>query len=169
VATNTVVTLNPGGGGARVVALLMADGTTMPVSTLMVSSDGVADPTPVTLTHPLPVSSIPPFVTNYSVSISAVSGVVKGTAAQLLTFKATNRNAAARYLQIFQANTLPAPSAVPYDQFLVPAVGILIVGTDFFTTRGLALATGYTFGFSTTPALYTAATAADHDFSTAYS
>lgn len=111
---------------------------------------------------------------NY-VGLATVSGVIKASPATLLQVYVVNRNAAARYLQIFDATSssdggltdagLPAASAVPSFQYLVPPEA----GVDIpILPGGQSFKTGLSFGVSTAAGTYTAATAGDHDVEAVY-
>lgn len=101
----------------------------------------------------------------YFHSIGAVSGLIKATGGSLKSFKASNRNAAVRFLQLFDQSTAPDNGATPVDQFVVPATtGMIVIGQELFTTLGISFVQGISWGFSTTSATFTAGTAADHDF-----
>lgn len=105
---------------------------------------------------------------SYGQALAAVSGVVKTTSGRLQSFKATNRNGAARYLQLFNSSSAPAANASALDEFYVAPTSMIIIGTDFFSLAGVLFSTGIAWGFSTTSGTYTAATAADCDFSAVY-
>lgn len=97
--------------------------------------------------------------------VSTGSAVVKASGARLLSIHAANRNAASRYLQVF--NSTGSTSTV-YYQWLIPAGSQIELGTDFFTEIGWSFPTGLTVGISTSSGSYSAATAADHDFGGSY-
>jgi hypothetical protein len=103
--------------------------------------------------------------TPYYRALATVSGNIKASSGALRSFKAINRNAAARYLQLFDSTSAPDSTNVPIDEFLIPAASQIVIGTDFFTLQGAVFAVGVSFGFSTGSGTYTAATAGDHDFS----
>lgn len=86
---------------------------------------------------------------------------VKSSAGSVLACMCINTNAASRYLQLHNTATVPADQGVPVYSFLVPAGGMVGIGTDFFTNAGTAFSTGIAFAFSTTANTYTAGTAAD--------
>lgn len=100
----------------------------------------------------------------YYQALATVSGVIRAVPASLRSIKAINRNAAIRYLQIFDSISAPDSTNVPIDQFLVQATSMLTIGTDFFTLSGLTFDIGISWGFSTSAGTYTAATAGEHDF-----
>lgn len=105
---------------------------------------------------------------SYGQSLAAVSGVLKTSSGRLQSLKATNRNGAARYLQLFNSSSAPAANASALDEFYVAPTSMIIIGTDFFSLAGVLFSTGIAWGFSTTSGTYTAATAADCDFSAVY-
>jgi hypothetical protein len=99
-----------------------------------------------------------------STQIATVSGAVKASAATLYSAQCNNRNAANRWLHIDNLAAAPGGGTVPtLAPILEPAGGMVILGTDFFTTSGVAFSVGIAFGHSTTSGTYTAATAGDHD------
>lgn len=99
--------------------------------------------------------------------LGALPGNIKASAGNLLGLYAVNRNAAVRYLQLF--NSTGAPSGTPLCQFLLVATtGTVLLDQGFFGQGGWDFATGITVGISSTAGSYTAATAADHDFSVVY-
>lgn len=192
-ADNTALSA-PVGTGQTVRTEDIGGGVQLPVSKVYVGPHGT-DGGPVTVTNPFPVElsdgtqaigvSAHPIRTDpvgtttqpvavagypastYYTALAAVSGVAKASAGNLKSLKAANRNAAARYIQIFNSAAGPTGGATPLDQTLVPAGATVVLGTDFFTDAGVALGTGIAWGFSTTSGTYTAATAADHDFAAA--
>lgn len=112
-------------------------------------------------------------MSNVSAKLAAVSGSAKASSGQLFGFVANNRNAAVRYLMVFDSASAPNVGDAPLFQFPVPAitsttdVGKLLLGSEFFAP-GWSFSNGITWGFSTTPNAYAAATAADHDFLAVY-
>lgn len=86
---------------------------------------------------------------------------VKASSGNVFSWSCSNANAATRYMQLHNTATIPADQAVPVYSFPVYTLGTTIIGTDFFTTAGVNLATGIAFAFSTTRDTYTAGTAAD--------
>lgn len=94
--------------------------------------------------------------------LGTVTGTMKATAGNLLSIAVTNRNAAVRYLQLY--NTASATTPI-LAQFTIPLSGMLILGTDFFTDKGWPFSTGITWGISTSATVYAAATASEHDVS----
>lgn len=86
------------------------------------------------------------------------------TPIRLYAAYASNANAVARYFQIFDKSTEPAVGDVPISQFtLQPNGGDQGFGEDMFTASGIGFRRGFSWGISATRAIYTPATAADHD------
>lgn len=87
---------------------------------------------------------------------------IRATPALVRSASCHNENAAERYLQLHDIATVPTTTVtVPKFSFLVPAGAQIIVGTDFFTEKGIKFTTGLAFAFSTTKDVYTAATASE--------
>jgi hypothetical protein len=107
------------------------------------------------------ISEVAPVPATFSNNLAAVSGFAKASPGVVKSASATNRNAAIRYLQIFNKTTAPVLNDVPIVQWQVS--GTTIIGTDFFTEGGMNFTTGIAWGMSTTNGTYTAGTAADHD------
>src|ERR1700760_524356 len=78
----------------------------------------------------------------------------------LLSLQAVNRNAAARYVQVFKGATA---TGTPLVSFFIPAAGSVLIGDTIFTLGGLDVSSTFTVAFSTANTPYTAATATDHD------
>jgi hypothetical protein len=98
-------------------------------------------------------------------ALAAASVVLKASAGRLRMIYAANYNAAARYLHLFNATSLPVNGTAPDLLFLVAATnGERIVGAEFFGEDGFYFSTGMVAAMSTTRATLTLATAADHDF-----
>jgi hypothetical protein len=97
---------------------------------------------------------------------AATTANVKTGGAVLYSITAANRNAAARYLQIF--NSTSSTATVLY-QWIVPGTsGQIIIGEEFFTPEGWFLSAGLTWGVSTTAGSYVAATASETDVAGSY-
>lgn len=97
---------------------------------------------------------------------AAVKAAVKARPGHLVNLIAVNRNAAARYLQVFnQTDGLPSGTTNFVKQwFVAPGDQICAsVQNGGIPERGLVFSTGITYGWSTSPTTYTEATAADHD------
>lgn len=112
---------------------------------------------------------------NY-VGLAKVSGVVKAGPATALQLYAVNRNASARYLQVWDSTSavdggpltdagLPITDAAPTYQYLLPATSAITVP---ILPGGQSFTTGVSYGVSTVPGFYTPATAADHDVEAVY-
>jgi hypothetical protein len=96
---------------------------------------------------------------------SAVSKTVKSGAGRLLSLSVRHADASALYFWIFDNTSASGTSLVV--PILVPASSHVIVGTDFFTSKGLAFSTGITYGFSTSGSSYSAYGTAANCFATA--
>lgn len=106
----------------------------------------------------LPVATYAPSV---AISLaSAATATAKAAAGTLLALKVTNRNAAARYLLLFNST---GSTAAIYDAFLIPGASMVIIGQDLLTQNGIFLSTGITWGMSTGNGSYVAATASETD------
>jgi hypothetical protein len=105
-----------------------------------------------------------------SVQIATVSGVIRDAGAtQLYALQCNNRNAAIRWLQIFNATAAPVSGQTPtFAPYLEPASGMIVIGTDLFTASGVMLDAGFAFGHSIDSGTYNAATAGDHDCNFVY-
>lgn len=91
----------------------------------------------------------------------------KGIPGLVVGLVATNANAAVRYLQIHNTTTTPEDQAVPLLSFAIGkgatgVPGVIAYGQGGALGPGVWCSAGISFGFSTTQATYTAATAADH-------
>jgi len=86
---------------------------------------------------------------------------VKASAGNVFAIECHNSNASTRFLQIHNTATTPAGAAVPLWEVAIPATSVVIIGTEFFGTGGLAFSTGIAFAFSTTKNSYTAGAAGD--------
>jgi hypothetical protein len=92
---------------------------------------------------------------------------VKASAGRLKSIRATNDNAAVRYLLIHNKASAPVGGDAPIAAYPIPAgtptnPGVIELGKDFFLDNGLVLSTGIAVAISTTAATYTAATVAEH-------
>lgn len=91
---------------------------------------------------------------------------VKATPGNLLAIRATNENAAVRYLQLHNKASAPASSESAVISFIIPAgsatvPGEITLGADFLGQNGLYFSTGIAVGISTATGTFTAATASD--------
>lgn len=96
------------------------------------------------------------YETNATAAIKASPGVV-------YSIYCENLNGAVRYIGIYNKTTAAATNDVPIVSYRVPAGGATMVGTDMLSIMGLTCSTGITFGISTDPTKYAAATATDHN------
>ncbi len=118
-----------------------------------------------TVQQALPINTYSPSLSsNFGSTISAAA---KASTGNVLSFVATNGNAAQRYFQIFNSASAPAGGATPIYSFLIPAgtassPGAVVFDNSFFTQPGVNFSTGIAWGISSTAATYTAATATDH-------
>lgn len=92
---------------------------------------------------------------------------VKTAPGNLLSIRATNVNAAIRYLQIHNKASAPssgdtATISIPIAAGSATEPAVVQLGSDFFGSNGLYLSTGISIGVSTAATTFTAATAADH-------
>lgn len=96
---------------------------------------------------------------------AATTGTAKAAAGVLFAITATNRNAAVRYLQLFDstASTATVLYQWPITAAAAGVAGYVDIGTEFFTAMGWAFSTGITWGVSTTAGSYVAATASETD------
>lgn len=99
---------------------------------------------------------------------AAATANVKAATGNLFAILATNRNAAVRYLQLY--NSTASTAGTPVLQVAIPALGAssVILGSDFFTDEGWNFTTGITWGVSTTSGSYVAATAGETDVAGSY-
>jgi hypothetical protein len=91
---------------------------------------------------------------------AAVSVTVKSGVGVLLGFSVRHQFASSLWFWAFDSlSASGTPLLIPT---LIPSGKHIILGSDFFTARGVAFATGLTYGFSTSATAYTAhSTAAD--------
>jgi hypothetical protein len=100
---------------------------------------------------------------------AAATAVVSARPRRVIGLVAVNRNATARYIQLFdQASGAPVGGTNLKLQFLIPAGGQVAIGSDVLDTAGAYFATGVVFGFSTTAGTYVAATAGESDLTIAH-
>lgn len=97
------------------------------------------------------------------------TATIKAGGGQMRSIHAVNRNAAARYLQFFnQASGAPSGTANWLFHIFVPIAGAVTIGETFFREQGVPFTTGITYGWSTVPNTYTAATAGECDLMAVY-
>lgn len=114
------------------------------------------DPLEIGTSEPLKFSSLG----------AATTANVKSGPGRLYGITANNRNAAVRYLQIFDSTA--GTGTVLYQWPVAATAGTITIGDDFFTPAGWAFATGITWGMSTTAGSYVAATAGETDVAGSY-
>lgn len=94
--------------------------------------------------------------------------VVAARPIEVLSVLAYNANAEVRYLQFFDATTVPQASAAATYSFPIPGgpsanqPTVLSLTPEWFQDR-LVFKTGCVYAFSTTAGTYTAATDGDHN------
>lgn len=91
---------------------------------------------------------------------------VKATPGNLLSIRATNENAAVRYLQLHNKASAPTSGESAVISFIIPggtaaAPGVITLGADFLGQNGLYFSTGVAVGISTAIGTFTAATAGE--------
>lgn len=89
------------------------------------------------------------------------AAVVIDVAAVVHSVRCQNKNAAIRYLQLFDSRTAPSAGAIPTLIIPLPISSTVQLGSEFFSQVGLLFKQGVSWGFSTTETTYTAGTAAD--------
>ena len=107
-------------------------------------------------------------VSKFSDLGSNATANVKASAGNVFAISIYNANASARFFQLHNTATTPAGAAVPFLSFLIPATGMLVLGSDYFSLNGVYFSTGIAFAFSTTANTYTAATAGEQTTSVLY-
>lgn len=105
--------------------------------------------------------------TSFQAVLNDVDISAKATPGNLLSIRATNINAAVRYLQVHNKATAPsggdtAAISIPIPAGTAAAPGAVMLGNDFFGNNGLYLSTGIAIGISTAATTFTAATTTDH-------
>lgn len=105
--------------------------------------------------------------TLFQAVLNDVDIAAKGAPGNLLSIRATNINAAIRYLQIHNKATAPAGGdtaalSIPIPAGSATAPAVVTLGNEFFGNNGLFLTTGIAIGISTAATTFTAATTTDH-------
>lgn len=105
--------------------------------------------------------------TSFQAVLNDVDIAAKATPGNLLSIRATNINAAIRYLQIHNKATAPsggdtATISIPIPAGTSTAPAAVTLGNEFFGNNGLYLSTGIAIGISTAATTFTAATTTDH-------
>jgi len=85
---------------------------------------------------------------------------IKASPGHLYSVYAETTNASKRYLQIFNSTTPPTAGNVPVLSFLIPAGASCDYGTSHFGPNGQSFTVGMSYGVSSTPLTYTAASSA---------
>ncbi len=96
---------------------------------------------------------------------AAATATVKAAPGIVRSFIVTNRNAAARYLLLFDATSGTTDASIRAS-FLIPPLslgGQIGVGADHLGKAGLVMAAGITYGISTSSSTYSAATSTESD------
>jgi hypothetical protein len=104
---------------------------------------------------------------------AAATGVTKSSPGRVYALRATNANAAVRYLQLHNLAAVPTGGEAPKLSFPIPAgsaaaPAVLPLGAEYFGNQGEQFSVGIVWAVSTTAATYTAATAAEHTVSIRY-
>lgn len=104
---------------------------------------------------------------------ASVAISVKATPGYLCSVYVTNKNAALRYLHLYDKTSAPVGSDVPVCSLPIPAgsatvPGVLSLTDAFFSQGGRRFTAGIAVGVSTAEGSHTAATASDHDISGSY-
>lgn len=100
---------------------------------------------------------------------TVASAIAKATPGVLVAVRATNTNAALRYLQVFDRTTALSGGETPIISVPLPATsGDVMLDQSFFGDYGLVFPAGIVWGVSTARATYTAGTAADHQVHVVY-
>lgn len=119
-----------------------------------------------TVWKPLAVNTYAPSLfTNYGTGATLN---VKATAGNVFSVACHNSNASDRYIQLHDTATTPSTGAVPKLVFLIKTSSTTVIGSDFFTTSGIAFSNGIAFAFSTTEGTYTAGAAGEQNTTVVY-
>lgn len=105
--------------------------------------------------------------TPFQAVLNDVDISAKAAPGNLLAIRATNINAAIRYLQIHNKASAPAGGdtaliSIPIPAGSATAPAVVTLGNEFFGNNGLSLTTGIAVGISTAATTFTAATTTDH-------
>jgi hypothetical protein len=96
--------------------------------------------------------------------VGALPGVIKNSPGSLYRVWVTNRNAAIRYLQIF--NNISGPTGAPLASYLIGSnTGAIVID---FGIWGNNFSVGISIGVSSSNTTYTAATGSETDWSCFY-
>ena len=100
-------------------------------------------------------------ILSYRSNGANASGVIKNSAGRLYSLYCLNLNPMIRYLMLFN-NATGSGLTTPLEVYPVYGNnGALFLDSKFFSDAGLEFTTGITFGYSSDPTTYTAATASE--------
>lgn len=102
---------------------------------------------------------------------TVVSAVIKSSAGSIYSIiNSLNTTTTVKYIQFFNSTILPSNGATPLlPGFPIPPNnGLLLLGQDVLGGEGIYFSAGISFGISTTPLVYTAASASDVGLSIRY-
>lgn len=98
----------------------------------------------------------------YSQMGTATTALIKSGLSNLFYFIANNLVGSTRYLLLFDSvAALVSGTSSPDYIYTLPSNGLIAIGQDVFGGGGKAFSNGIVYGISTTPRIYTAATATD--------
>ena len=119
---------------------------------------------------PVPLATSGAAASTYHPITQVTKASVKGSAGNVFKFRATNENAAVRYIQLHNKATAPAATDVPVLSWKIPAGTATTPGyVEFEFVYGEAFATGIGIAVSTTQATFTdSATASEHELFVEY-
>lgn len=103
-----------------------------------------------------------PATFHFSSNVATGTGTLKTSAGVIYSFRGENRNAAGRWLQLW--DTAGAAGTGTLIDAIWIAAGAVYQQEAVFYEQGVHFQTGITWGFSTTATTYTAGTATDHTF-----
>lgn len=107
-------------------------------------------------------TSTQPTVTISAMGTTTSEVIVAATQKILFSIAAMNTGNGIRYLQIFDRSNALAPGVIPLVSVPVyPDSGWTVVDQQVLGVNGLSLNNGLVWGMSTTPGIFTAATAAE--------
>lgn len=105
--------------------------------------------------------------TSFQAVLNDVDISAKAAPGNLLSIRATNINAAIRYLQVHNKASAPSGGdtaliSIPIPAGSATAPAVVTLGNEFFGNNGLYLSAGVAVGVSTAATTFTAATTTDH-------
>jgi hypothetical protein len=97
---------------------------------------------------------------------TSAGATLKNSAGNLYSIACINLNSSKRYFQVFDKASPPVSGDIPMQTYPIPATtsnadGLILIGQDLIGGSGIACPTGVGWGFSSTPLIYTAGSAAD--------